>query len=142
MLKAKIETLIKTQNIELRHAKETAKNEANKMLSTKLAEAKFAYEEELEHICSQFEEMQKEVEILKTDKINLKAKIQDMEQIITNYNDMVEVSGYRLNKNESKIDKVPKKIAAGAEAMTVAEMKDEVNETVREMFSSAKQLLK
>lgn len=33
MLKAKIETLIKQQGIELRHAKETAKNEANKMLN-------------------------------------------------------------------------------------------------------------
>lgn len=75
MLRAKIETLIKTQSIELRHAKETAKNEANKMLNTKLSEAKFAYEEELEHICSQFEEMQKEVEILKTDKLTLKARI-------------------------------------------------------------------
>lgn len=52
MLRAKIETLIKTQSIELRHAKETAKNEANKMLETKLSEAKFAYEEELEHICA------------------------------------------------------------------------------------------
>ena len=56
---------------------------------------------------------------------------------------MVEVSGYRLNKNDSKGgDKVPKKVAAGAEAMTVAEMKDEVSENVREMFAAAKQVLK
>ena len=79
MLKNKIETLIKTQNIELRHAKETARNQADKMLREKLAEAKFAYEDELEHICKQFKEMQKECETLKTDKIHLKNKIYDME---------------------------------------------------------------
>ena len=55
---------------------------------------------------------------------------------------MVEVSGYRFNKNEQVKDKVPKKIAAGAESMTVAEMKDEVSENIRELFSSAKQILK
>ena len=56
---------------------------------------------------------------------------------------MVEVSGYRLITKENKTGSgVPKKVAAGAEAMTVSEMKDEVSEHVREMFSSAKQILK
>ena len=49
------------------------------MLEEKLIKAKHAYEEELEFICVQFEEMQREVEVLKTDKIKLKGKIQDME---------------------------------------------------------------
>lgn len=45
------------------------------MLEEKLAKAKFAYEEEHEFICKQFEEMQEEVGVLKKEKIKLKEKI-------------------------------------------------------------------
>ena len=53
------------------------------MIKEKLAAAKFAYEEELEFICSQFEEMQKEVKNLKHDKIVLKREKSHLENIIT-----------------------------------------------------------
>jgi hypothetical protein len=49
------------QAIDLKHAKETALKNAQKMIDDKLQAAKFAYEEELEFICDQFEEMQREV---------------------------------------------------------------------------------
>jgi len=49
------------QAIDLKHAKETALKNAQKMIDDKLQAAKFAYEEELEFICEQFEEMQREV---------------------------------------------------------------------------------
>jgi len=49
------------------------------MLEEKLTKAKHAYEEELEFICVQFEEMQREVKVLKTDKIKMNTKIQNME---------------------------------------------------------------
>jgi hypothetical protein len=39
------------QAIDLKHAKETALKNAQKMIDDKLQAAKFAYEEELEFIC-------------------------------------------------------------------------------------------
>lgn len=41
----------------MRHAKEVAAKNANELLKTKLSECRFAYEEELEFISKQFEEM-------------------------------------------------------------------------------------
>ena len=41
----------------MRHAKEVAAKNANELLKTKLSECRCAYEEELEHISKQFEEM-------------------------------------------------------------------------------------
>ena len=40
----------KTQEIESRHIKETAIKQAQELLQVKLAECKYAYEEELEYI--------------------------------------------------------------------------------------------
>ena len=51
MLKTKMEVLKKTQAVELKHAKLTAKNEADKMLRTKLTSAKVAYEMEFDKLC-------------------------------------------------------------------------------------------
>lgn len=66
----------------MRHAKEVAAKNANELLKTKLSECRFAYEEELEHISKQFEEMQSEVLNLKNEKILLKRRIAEMENII------------------------------------------------------------
>ena len=57
MLKNKLELIHKTQEIDLRHAKESATKMAQDMLDKKLTECRFAYEEELEFIAKQFEEM-------------------------------------------------------------------------------------
>lgn len=66
----------------MRHAKEVAAKNANELLKTKLSECRFAYEEELEFISKQFEEMQAEVLTLKNEKIMLKRRIAEMEKII------------------------------------------------------------
>jgi len=50
MLKNKLELIHKTQEIDLRHAKESATKMAQDMLDKKLTECRFAYEEELEFI--------------------------------------------------------------------------------------------
>lgn len=50
MLENKIEVLVKNQEIDLRHAKEVAARNADQLLNTKLAECRYAYEEELEVI--------------------------------------------------------------------------------------------
>ena len=50
-LKTKLETIKKIQAVELRHAKQTAANEANAMLKDKLGKCKLAYENEFEGIC-------------------------------------------------------------------------------------------
>lgn len=60
------------QAIDLKHAKETALKNAYKMIDDKLSAVKYAYEEEFEHICEQFEQMQREVLQLNEDKIILK----------------------------------------------------------------------
>ena len=57
MLKNKIDQIIKVNEIEMRHSKETAAINANDLLDKKLAECKFAYEEELESISLQFENL-------------------------------------------------------------------------------------
>jgi hypothetical protein len=56
-LKTKLETLKKIQAVELRHAKQTAANEANAMLNEKLNKCRIAYEEEFEHLCKQYEKL-------------------------------------------------------------------------------------
>lgn len=66
----------------MRHAKEVAAKNANELIMTKLSECRFAYEEEFEYICKQFEEMQSEVLNLKNEKILLKRRISEMENII------------------------------------------------------------
>jgi hypothetical protein len=53
------------------------------MLSQKLAEAKYVYEEELEYISKQFEDLQEDVIKLKNDKFELRRKIAHLEGIIT-----------------------------------------------------------
>ena len=45
------------------------------MLEKKLAECRYAYEEELEFISAQFEEMQAEVLKLKNDKLDLRRRM-------------------------------------------------------------------
>ena len=60
-MKNKLELIAKTNEIDLRHAKETSTKMANEMLEKKLMECRYAYEEELEFITKQFEEMQEEV---------------------------------------------------------------------------------
>ena len=59
----------------MRHSKETAAKNAQELLDKKLAECRFAYEEELEHISAQFEALQGDVLNLKNDKFELKRKI-------------------------------------------------------------------
>ena len=66
----------------MRHSKETAAIQANELLEKKLAECKYAYEEELENISLQFEQLQEDVRVLKLDKIDLKRKITQMEDYI------------------------------------------------------------
>ena len=60
-LKNKIVVIQKNFEIEMKHAKEVAAKNALELVQQKLAESKFAYEEELEHIAKQFEAMQREV---------------------------------------------------------------------------------
>ena len=43
--------------MELRHAKQTAANEANAMLNEKLNKCRIAYEEEFEFLCKQYEKL-------------------------------------------------------------------------------------
>ena len=62
----------------MRHAKEVAAKNASELLQTKLSECRFVYEEELEFISKQFEEMQSEVLILKNEKIMLKTMITEI----------------------------------------------------------------
>ena len=82
MLKNKLELVHKTQEIDLRHAKESATKMANDMLTKKLGECRVAYEEELEFIAKQFEEMQAEVQTVKEEKLMLQRKIRDLEEIV------------------------------------------------------------
>lgn len=83
MLKTKMEVLKKTQAVELKHAKLTAKNEADKMLRTKLTQAKEAYELEFNQLCKQFELIQDDVKDLKEERLVLKQRIAYLEGIIT-----------------------------------------------------------
>ena len=69
MLKTKMEVLRKTQAVELKHAKITAKNEADKMLRHKLAQAKEAYEFEFEHLTKIYEKTVNDVKKLENDKL-------------------------------------------------------------------------
>jgi hypothetical protein len=64
MLKIKLEVLKKTQAIELKHAKLTAKNEADKMLKEKLNQAKLAYEIEFDSLCKQYDNIKNDVRVL------------------------------------------------------------------------------
>lgn len=50
-----MDVLKKTQAVELKHAKLFAAREADKMLKTKLGEAKSAYDKEFEHLCKIYE---------------------------------------------------------------------------------------
>lgn len=84
----------------MRHSKETAAINANELLEKKLAECKYAYEEELESISLQFENLQEDVRVLKQEKIELKRKITKMEDIIIQQQNMIETTGYYINKRE------------------------------------------
>lgn len=70
-----METLKKTQAVELKHAKLFAAKEADKLLTMKLGQAKDAYDEEFEQLSKQYQKVNELVIELKEDKINLKKKI-------------------------------------------------------------------
>lgn len=93
-LKNKINVIQKNFEIEMKHAKDVASRNALELITAKLAESKFTYEEELEHISKQFEDMQKLVEQLKNDKIEMKREIVKLEGVITDLNSMIENTGY------------------------------------------------
>jgi nitrogen regulatory protein PII-like uncharacterized protein len=57
ILKNKITMIQKMAEVDLRHAKETAAKHAQELLEQKLAECKYVYEEELEFISKQFEDL-------------------------------------------------------------------------------------
>ena len=113
------------------------------MLDEKLGKAKYAYEEELEYISIQFENMQKEVEVLKNDKIKLNHKIQNMESIITNFNNLVETSGYKLDKDlQKKEGKKPKEVTKAAEKLDQTEAMGNLDARMQAKFKEGEALLK
>ena len=101
-LQNKINIMIKNQEIEMRHCKETAVKMANELLQVKLGEARFAYEEELEAISSQYEDLKKELQEEIQKKIVLKRKIVDLENIILQQQNMMETCGYFQNLWEDR----------------------------------------
>ena len=94
--------MLKNQEIEMTHCKETAVKMANELLQIKLGEARFAYEEELEAISSQYEELKAELQSEIEKKIILKRKLVDLENIITQQQNMMETTGYYQNMWEDK----------------------------------------
>ena len=61
--------------MELRHAKQTAANEANAMLETKLRNCRIAYEDEFEHLCKQHEKLGTDYVVLENEAQTKKEKI-------------------------------------------------------------------
>lgn len=92
----------KTQEIESRHIKETAIKQAQELLQVKLAECKYAYEEELEYISKQFEELLAELQKENEQKKKLNQKIIDLETVIMNQQNMIETTGYYFDLWENK----------------------------------------
>ena len=84
------------------HCKETAVKMANDLLQIKLGEARFAYEEELEAIAKQYEDLKGELQSEIEKKIILKRKIVDLENIITQQQNMMETTGYYQNMWEDR----------------------------------------
>lgn len=118
----------------MKHAKEVASKNALELITAKLAESKYAYEEELEFISKQFEQMQREVQDLKNEKIEMKREIVKLEGVIQELNAMVETTGYfqanwdlKMEKND-KQDKLIKDLAQAKE-------KNEVPPKALEIFS-------
>lgn len=72
------------------------------LLEKKLAECRFSYEEELEFISKQFEDMQAENESHQEDKRKLNAKINYLEGIISQQQNMMETTGYMVTRWEEK----------------------------------------
>lgn len=95
----------KIQKVEMKHAKEHAKKEADVMLQNKLKQCKDAYETEFESLCQQFSVIQVEVKNLKEDKISLKQKITQLEQIILQQNNLIETGGYHIK--EAALAEIP-----------------------------------
>lgn len=95
----------------MKHAKDVASRNALELITAKLAESKFTYEEELEHISKQFEDMQKLVEQLKNDKIEMKREIVKLEGVITDLNSMIENTGYYQANWQTKQEFVDEKKA-------------------------------
>ena len=93
-LKNKIVVIQKNFEIEMRHAKDVAAKNALELVQQKLAESKYAYEEELEYIAKQFEVMQKEVKQLKEDKIEMRKEIVKLEGVIEELNNMIDTTGF------------------------------------------------
>ena len=82
-LKTKMDMLKKIQKVELKHAKEHAKKEADEMLKDKLEKCRLTYESEFENLCTQFTAMQKDLKKLKEDLLDSKSLIVSLEQVIT-----------------------------------------------------------
>jgi Zn-dependent metalloprotease len=97
-LKTKMDTLKKIQAVELRHAKQTAANEANAMLNDKLSKCRTAYEEEFEFLCKQYEKLGADYVALEQLLQKKKEKIMQLEVTITHQNNLIESRGYFLHR--------------------------------------------
>ena len=87
--------IIKQQNkVELKHAKEKAKEMYEEMMEQKLTACRKAYEEEFEVIAKQFEEFKDEIDDQRQKWANVQALAADQENQIVNMNNMIETVGH------------------------------------------------
>jgi hypothetical protein len=130
-LQTKIEVMQKNFDIELRHAKEFAAQQAQALLDKKLMEARYTYNEELEVLAGQFEDMQAEVGTLKEDKLDLKRQIAYLEGIIGQQQGMIETTGYIVGRRDERVDPTPdmeKSIESFEEAVRERAVPDKATE--------------
>jgi len=139
-LKNKIIVIQKNFEIEMKHAKDVASKNALELVTAKLAESRYTYEEELENISRQFEEMQQEVSRLKEDKIGMKREIVKLEGVIQELNAMVETTGYyqaQWEKRQDMNEKQEKEIRE----LEAKKAKNEIPQKALEMFTGAQSVL-
>mmetsp|Transcript_4105 Transcript_4105/g.6132 ORF Transcript_4105/g.6132 Transcript_4105/m.6132 type:complete len:143 (-) Transcript_4105:386-814(-) len=142
MMRTKIEVLKKAQRIELQHAKLYAAREAETMLKEKLRKAREAYDSEYDQLCHQHENLMREMERELKDKNILKNRIVSLEQIISEQNNLIETTGYKLRQNER--EQKPKNVEERMVVNDLAglEKRDEIPKKAAKFIGNSKDLLK
>ena len=111
------------------------------MLKTKLLSAKIAYEMEFDALCKQFELIGEDVRELKEDKNVLNQRIMELEGIITEQNNFIETTGYKLRKRDDDAQPQTLEEQEGLDELERIEMMQQVPKKAAKQITQAKGVL-
>eukprot|EP00347_Sterkiella_histriomuscorum_P023536 403334269 len=140
-LEAKVKNLERSHIIELRYAKEKAKEKADKLIRDRLEKAKQAYQFEFSNLASQYHNIKTQLDETEKQVRELSSLAGDQENIITHLNNYIETVGYQLRKKDHFIKSNSAQIELADSQLSDYQNLDNVPQSVLKAVQEGRELL-